>query len=244
MDNNKEKGLIIDKKYTCPVCDSQITSKAVKSNAARFVETKADLRPIYSNVNVTKYDTVSCPICGYTALPKSWSSVSDTQKKNLQEKVQAKFKPKEEEDLGFYTIQTGITRMKLALLCAATKGAKSSELGQICLKLCWLYQDLADEMDESVPDADAKRAAYLKEADNIGQKAYDYLSKARMNEAPPIAGMNEPTLDYILAYFANRYGDNAVAMKLLSNVIQSKESTQRLKDKALDLKEVLTESRQ
>jgi uncharacterized protein (DUF2225 family) len=134
--------------------------------------------------------------------------------------------------------------MKLALLCAVTKGAKSSELGQICLKLCWLYQDIADELDESVPDLETKRAAYLKEADNAGKKAYDYLSKARMNEAPPIAGMNEPTLDYILAYFANRYGDNTVAIKLLSNVIQSKESTQRLKDKALDLKEVLTESRQ
>jgi hypothetical protein len=244
MDNSKEKSLIIDKKYTCPICDSQMTSKAVKSNAARFVETKADLRPIYSNVNVTKYDTVSCPFCGYTALPKSWSSVSDTQKKNIQEKVQAKFKPKEEEDLGYYTTSAGITRMKLALLCAVTKGAKSSELGQICLKLCWLYQDIADELDESVPDLETKRAAYLKEADNAGKKAYDYLSKARMNEAPPIAGMNEPTLDYILAYFANRYGDNTVAIKLLSNVIQSKESTQRLKDKALDLKEVLTESRQ
>ena len=66
METN-EKKLLIDKRYNCPVCDKQIRAKAVKSNSARFVNTMADLRPIYSNINVTKYDAVCCPNCGYSA---------------------------------------------------------------------------------------------------------------------------------------------------------------------------------
>ena len=41
MDEN-EKSVILDKKYTCPVCDKQIRAKAVKTNSAKFVDTKAD----------------------------------------------------------------------------------------------------------------------------------------------------------------------------------------------------------
>ena len=68
MDANEkvkaEKGLLMDKRYNCPICDKQFRSKAVKSNTAKFVDTMADLRPIHSNVNVTKYDAICCPNCG------------------------------------------------------------------------------------------------------------------------------------------------------------------------------------
>jgi uncharacterized protein (DUF2225 family) len=239
MDDN-EKSLLINKKYTCPVCDSQMTAKAVKSNAARFVETKADLRPVHSNINVTKYDAVCCPKCGYSALTKYFAGITSTQKKAIREKIQQNFKPREETDIGYYTTQQAIARMKLVLLSTVTKNAKSSEIGQVCLKICWLYQDLADEIDESDPDADAKRESYLKESDSAAMNAYEHLSKARMSEEPPIAGMNESTLDYLLAYFAFKKGEYSTAAKLLSNVITDRNATQRLKDKALDLKEQLS----
>jgi hypothetical protein len=99
---------------------------------------------------------------------------------------------------------------------------------------------LADEIDESDPDADAKRESYLKESDSAAMNAYEHLSKARMSEEPPIAGMNESTLDYLLAYFAFKKGEYSTAAKLLSNVITDRNATQRLKDKALDLKEQLS----
>lgn len=239
-----EKALLIDKKYTCPVCDKQFRSKAVKSNSARFVDTMADLRPIHSNVNVTKYDCICCSNCGYAALTKNFSTATTTQRKIIREKIQANFSSHEEPECDIYTTEMAISRMKMVLLCTVTKGGKDSEIGNVCLKISWLYQDLADEIDENDPDAAAKKETYLKEAANAASNAYDRLTNARMNENFPIAGMNEATLDYLLAYFAYKKGDYQIALQLLSGVVASRSISPRLKDKSLDLKDMINQARE
>ena len=45
MDEN-EKTLLLDRTYECPICDHKIKAKSVKTSVAKFVETKADLRPM------------------------------------------------------------------------------------------------------------------------------------------------------------------------------------------------------
>jgi hypothetical protein len=237
MDSN-EKSLLIDRKYTCPICDSQITAKAVKANAARFIETKADLRPIYSNINPTKYDTVCCPHCGFSALTKDFTNTTATQRKLIHEKIQSKYVPKDEPVSETYTTETAITRLKMALLCAMSKNAKSSEIGNICLKISWLYEDLADEVSES-EGAEEKKAAYMKEYEHSAKNAYDSLVNARMHEDFPIAGMNETTLDYLLAYFAYQNGEYQQAMQFLSGVITNRSTSPRLKEKSVELKELV-----
>ncbi|MDE6918171.1 MAG: DUF2225 domain-containing protein, partial [Lachnospiraceae bacterium] len=152
METN-EKTLLIDKKYTCPICETQLRAKAVKSNSARFVDTKADLRPIHSNINVTKYDAVCCPHCGFAALTKNFTSTTQTQRKLIHDKIQANYKAHEETECDFYTTEMAISRMKMALLCTISKEAKDSEIGNVCLKISWLYQDLADELPEDAPDS-------------------------------------------------------------------------------------------
>lgn len=238
--DNKEKTLLLDRKYTCPICDKQITAKSVKSNVAKFVDTKADLRPIYSNINVTKYDTVCCPNCGYSALTKDFPNVNSVQKKLLKEKIQSNYNPREEVQCDTYTMDVALTRLKMALLCTVSKGGKDSEIGQVCLKICWLYQDYADEISDSTPGADEKKALCQKESDNAAMNAYDHLTNARMHENFPIAGMNETTLDYLLAYFAYKKGEYNTSMKLLSNVISNRGASPRLKDKCTELKEILS----
>ncbi|MEZ3460974.1 MAG: DUF2225 domain-containing protein [Lachnospiraceae bacterium] len=243
METN-EKTMLIDKRYTCPVCDKQIRAKAVKSNTARFVNTMADLRPIYSNINVTKYDAVCCPNCGYAALTQNFSNTSQTQRKLIQDKIQSNYKSHEETACDFYTTEMAISRMKMALLCTITKEAKSSEAGYVCLKISWLYQDLADEVPEDAPDAASKKEMYLKEAHNAAMKSYEYLSNARVHEDYPIAGMNETTLDYLLSYLAYEKGDYQTAMQYLSGVVSNRSTSPRLKDKALDLKDLIAQAKE
>lgn len=243
METN-EKTMLIDKRYTCPVCDKQIRAKAVKSNTARFVNTMADLRPIYSNINVTKYDAVCCPNCGYAALTQNFSNTSQTQRKLIQDKIQSNYKSHEETACDFYTTEMAISRMKMALLCTITKEAKSSEAGYVCLKISWLYQDLADEVPEDAPDAVSKKEMYLKEAHNAAMKSYEYLSNARVHEDYPIAGMNETTLDYLLSYLAYEKGDYQTAMQYLSGVVSNRSTSPRLKDKALDLKDLIAQAKE
>ncbi len=243
METN-EKTLLIDKRYTCPVCDKQMRAKAVKSNSARFVNTMGDLRPVYSNINVTKYDAVCCPNCGYAALTQNFSNITLTQKKIIQEKIQTNYKSHEETECDFYTTEVAISRMKMALLCTITKEAKESEIGNVCLKISWLYQALADEIPKDAPDADAKKTLYLKEAHNAAMKSYEHLTAARMHENYPIAGMNETTLDYLLAYFAYKKGEYQTAMQFLSGVVSNRSTSPRLKDKALDLKDMISQSKE
>ncbi len=171
--------MLIDKRYTCPVCDKQIRAKAVKSNTARFVNTMADLRPIYSNINVTKYDAVCCPNCGYAALTQNFSNTSQTQRKLIQDKIQSNYKSHEETACDFYTTEMAISRMKMALLCTITKEAKSSEAGYVCLKISWLYQDLADEVPEDAPDAASKKEMYLNRTSTCQTPAYTRITRSR-----------------------------------------------------------------
>lgn len=237
----EEKTLILDKSYTCPICDSKIKAKGVKTNVAKFVDTCGDLRPIYSNINVTKYDVVSCPFCGYTALTKYFSPITQVQKKYVKDKICANYTAREEVPMDFYTIDYAIVRLKMALLCATAKEGKSSEIGATCLKISYLYQDKADSLDENEPDYEKKKESILNDAKSNAKYAYEYLSKARMEEEPPIAGMNEPTLDYLLSYLAYENEEYNTAMQYLSGVITSRESTPRLKDKAVDLKGLINE---
>lgn len=235
-----EKTLLLDRRYTCPVCDNEITAKSVKAKAARFVDTKADLRPIHSNINVTKYEAVCCCHCGYAALAKNFGSITTIQKKYIDEKIRVNYKSHEEVPCDLYTTETAISRMKMALLCTVTKQAKDSEIGSVCLRISWLYQDLADEIAQDDPEAEAKRETYLTEAKNAGINAYDYLSKARMHENFPIADMNETTLDYLLASLAYQKEEYQTAMQYLSGVVTNRNSTPRLKDKSLELKDLIS----
>lgn len=238
MDDN-EKTLLLDKTYTCPICDKKIKVKSVKTNVAKFVGTGPDLRPSHSNINVTKYEVASCNYCGYTALVKDFPNTTQIQRKLLREKIQANYKSHEEVLCDSYSVETAISRLKMALLCTVSKAGKESEIGNICLKINWLYQDLVDELSEAEPDYEDKKTAYLAEAHNQAMNAYAHLSKARMEENYPIAGMNESTLDYLLSYLAYEKGEYQTSMQYLSGVVTTKGISPRLKDKCLELKELV-----
>lgn len=238
MDDN-EKTLLLDKSYTCPVCDQKIKVKSVKTNVAKFVGTGPDLRPSHSNINVTKYEVASCNYCGYTALVKDFPNTTQVQRKLLREKIQANFKSRDEVPCDSYSVEMAISRLKMALLCTVTKTGKESEVGNICLKISWLYQDLVDELSEDDPGYEEKKTAYLAEAHNQAMNAYEHLSKARMEEDYPIAGMNEATLDYLLSYLAYEKGEYQTAMQYLSGVVTARGISPRLKDKCLDLKDLI-----
>ncbi|MDE7206084.1 MAG: DUF2225 domain-containing protein [Lachnospiraceae bacterium] len=235
----KEKTLLLDRRYTCPICDKQIRAKSVKSNSAKFVDTMADLMPIHNNINVTKYDAVCCPNCGFAALTKNFTTTTSIQRKLIHEQIEANYKSHEEVECDIYTTEVAISRMKMVLLCTVTKGGKESEIGNVCVKISWLYQSLAEEVSDDDPNAEEKRAMYIKEADNAALNAYEHLSKARMTEDFPIAGMNETTLDYLLAYYAYKKGEYQTCMQYLSGVVSNRNTTPRLKDKSLELKDLV-----
>jgi hypothetical protein len=66
------------------------------------------------------------------------------------------------------------------------------------------------------------------------------MYKARMEENFPICGMDEVTFDYLVAALAYKAEKYDVAMRMLSGVSSSREATDRVKNKAYDLKQMVS----
>ena len=74
-----EADKLFDKKYTCPICEHNFTSKTVRSGKARMVRTDMDLRNVYDGIEPLKYDVILCPKCGYAALARFFPNVTSIQ---------------------------------------------------------------------------------------------------------------------------------------------------------------------
>lgn len=229
---------LFEKKYSCPICDNDFTAKTVKSGKARLLKTDMDLRNVYDGIEPLKYDIILCPKCGYAALARFFPNVTSVQHKYIEEKIRPNFKPMPEEG-DEYTFEQAISRYNIAFANAVVKLAKASEGAYLSLKTGWLCRSYKESLD---PQSEGYQQSYDRiegmEKDYL-KKAYDLFVKAVQSEDFPMCGMDENTVDYLLAALAMEFGDYFDASKLLSKLITSYSVSNRLKDKARDAKEVL-----
>lgn len=239
-----EKELLYDKQVTCPICDKEVTVKLVRSGKLRRMEPDFDLRPRYEGLDTLKYDVTVCPHCGYAALNDQFEHVSPTARRLIRENVCSKFKGGFDYDGDTYTAGFAVERFQLALVTAMARRAKVSEKAYICLKTAWLLRDIADQMPEGSEQEKQAKEAKEKEYREFYEQAYHGFLKAESTETPPYFGMNNITLEYMLANMANRLKDYSTASKLVSNLLLNPSAPARVKDRCRDLKdEILAEVR-
>ena len=229
-----EENFLFAKKYDCPVCNTSITSLTVKSSKVRMIGSDMDLRPKYQQMDATKYDIVMCPKCGYANTAKNFPMVMPAHKKMIIDNISKTFNYKDPQST-FYSYDEAIMRYKLALTNAMVKNSKDSEKAYICLKLAWVIRGKAESLDSS--SASYKDDLEECKVDEQGalQLAKDGFINARASEDFPIAGMDEPTVDYLISALCVELDDPKTAAKLLSNIIVSKTASSRVKDRARDL---------
>lgn len=75
----------------------------------------------------------------------------------------------------------------------------------------------------------------VQEEEELLENALEGLMLARTAETPPIAGMKETTLDYLLAVLCERFDRKEEAVKLLQGIITSKTVAEPQKEKAREL---------
>ncbi len=231
-----EKDIVFDRTYTCPVCELSFTSKTVKSGKAKLIGTDMDLRAKYDIIDPGKYDVVLCPQCGYAALTRFFDKVTQVQIKLIREKISSTVQIPEYND-PIYTYKEALERYKLALVNAVVKKAKASEKAYICLKTAWVTRGYRESI-KAEGTSDEKLAAQLeKQEDELLQNAYKGFVEARQNESFPICGMDEVTVDYLLAVLAVKAKKYDVASRMIASVLASSAANPRMKDKARDLKE-------
>lgn len=232
----EEKDLIFDKTFSCPVCDREFSAKIMKSGKAKLLGTDADLRAKYDGIDAMKYDVELCPFCGYAALTRYFTKITATQAKMIREKVSAKVRVSVHTG-DIYTYEQAMERYKLALVCAVVKHAKASEKAYICLKSGWLLRGYKESLQESGQADEKLIAALTKQEDEYMQNAYKGFAEARQSEDFPMCGMDEVTVDYLLAVLAARFRKFDVASRLVASILASPSANARMKDRTRDLKE-------
>ena len=239
-----EASYIFDKRLECPCCGKLFTSKVVKTGKARFLGSDMDLRPRYSGIDTVKYDVYMCTKCGYAAVAREFPNLNAKQKEAVKEEISSKFHGVVEGDK-IYTYDDAIVRYKMALLVAIKKPSKVSECAFLCLKLAWLHRSvqetlLADKELESL-SPEVKRAV---ENSNIEEKtylreAYEGFTDALSKEYPPICGMDETTVNYLMSVLAYKNNDYESASKYGYSVLSSRTASAKVKDKERDLMDML-----
>jgi len=234
----KEEDFLFDKTYECPVCSKSFKEHTLRTGKARLVKTDMDLRPTFEGIEPLKYDVVQCTECGFTALTRYFVPMTVPQRKAILEKITARYrKPAERKDL--YSYEDAVGRYKLALVNAIVKNAKASEKAYICLRAGWLARSYVEALEAEAAPNQTKIQEIKALENEFLLNAYEGFSGARQNESFPMCGMDESTLEYLLATLAIRAREFEVASRLISNLLVSPNVNSRTKDKVRDLKEEL-----
>ncbi|MBQ7066693.1 MAG: DUF2225 domain-containing protein [Lachnospiraceae bacterium] len=233
-----EQDMLFEKSFTCPICDIDFKSKTVRIGKAKLLKTDLDLRPKYENVDMLKYDVILCPHCGYAALSRYFKFITSPQARLIKENISPNFKHIKEKGV-IYTYEEALSRYKLTLANAIVKKAKPSEKAYICLKTAWLLRGAAESLKKDEPDYEQKKAELTKEEDEFLRNALEGFLTARQTEGYPMCGMDETTVDYLIAVLAMRFEQFDISSKLIAGILVSHTATPRMKDKARDVKEML-----
>ncbi|MBQ9699518.1 MAG: DUF2225 domain-containing protein [Lachnospiraceae bacterium] len=234
----QEKDFLFDKGYRCPVCDTEFKTKAVRTGKAKMLGADTDLRPRYQGIDSLKYDCIVCNKCGYASLSRFFNSITSAQAMFIKTNITPYFKGVDTK-CETYSYDEAITRHQIALANAVIKKSKASEKAYTCLKIAWLLRGQAENLPDDTKDKEAfAKELKAKEAEYI-KKAYEGFTTALAKEMPPICGMDQWTLIYLVADLARQCEDYGSAMRLLSDLIVSPSASPRIKDKARDMRKLL-----
>ena len=236
-----ETEFLLLKSIRCPVCDHVFRTRLVKTGRVKRLEPDFDLRPRFAYIDTNKYDVSSCPKCGYTAINRYFSHITSGQVKLIDQGVHSKFKANTlvnaEDVLEAYTYEEAIEYCKLALYCTMVKRGSTSEKAYECLKLSWLYRGWREKLEsegtndrELLSNAKAEEDAYYKQA-------YEGFMKAIASESFPMCGMEESTVNILLANMAFKLEKYDASSKLVSAILASRVASRSVKDRAMTLKE-------
>ena len=236
-----ETEFLLLKSIRCPVCDHVFRTRLVKTGRVKRLEPDFDLRPRFAYIDTNKYDVSSCPKCGYTAINRYFSHITSGQVKLIDQGVHSKFKANTlvnaEDVLEAYTYEEAIEYCKLALYCTMVKRGSTSEKAYECLNLSWLYRGWREKL-ESEGTNDRELSCNVKEEEDACYKqAYEGFMKAIASESFPMCGMEESTVNILLANMAFKLEKYDASSKLVSAILASRVASRSVKDRAMTLKE-------
>lgn len=234
----EEQDFLFEKSFDCPVCGKDFKDTVIKTGKARLIKQDKDLRPIFQGIDTIKYDIISCPHCGYSAMAKYFPTIAPPQAKLIKENISRTYRKFPRSFIVSY--DEAIDRFRLAIANAIVKKGKDSEKAYLCLRMAWVVRGKQENLDKKHPDFETLKNELKDDEAELLHNAYEGFVSARETEHYPIAGMDELTLDYLLGVLAAETGEYDYAIKYLTTVIVSKTANSRMKDKARDLRDEIS----
>lgn len=241
----KETDYLFLKSFECPLCDAKFKFPVLKSGRARRMPPEVDLRSKCENIDPYKYDTVSCPKCGFTSMQRYFGHLLPVQRKAIQEQLCQKlqvFPIAEFKELREIDYDTAIELYKLSLYGTIIKKGAMSEKAYSCLKIAWLLRGkmemlAADDIDKNKEEILRCRAEYQ----SFYVQAFEGFVKAMSSENYPMCGMDQNTVDLLIAGMAYNLGKYDYASRFVSELIVSRTVGSNIKRRARDLKDRISE---
>ena len=236
-DTEEEKPDVYDKRYTCPVCEQDFTSKTMFARKVRITKYDYDMRPFFATTNPQKYEIVVCPHCGYAVHEKYFEPLSVKNQTKVKEEIAPLFENLS-WDGDFYTYEQAKKRMEMALACSQVKEAKASEEAYVLLRYAWIVR----AQSESAPEDEELQKKNQVQERELRIRALQKFQEAMNTEDFPIAGMDQRTFYFILAALLYSIGKNEECRKLLSRLILMRGNGVNLKNRIEQLNVLATKA--
>ncbi|ODN29739.1 hypothetical protein A4H02_09170 [Fervidobacterium thailandense] len=190
-----------DKKYTCPLCGSQVTSKKVFTEKIVIKSYDEDLKPNYEGVNPLLYAVVVCNSCHHAALENDFEKyISPIHLEELRNVLGTVKIPEGVDFSKARDHKTALLAHALAALCYRAK-KQLCKVAEMYLRMGWLHRELKDTEAES--KALAKALVSFEEC---------YMSSYIEEE-------KEPMVLFYLAELSRRFGKKEEALRWFSTLV-------------------------
>lgn len=195
-----------DRKYTCPICNMEFTSLAVRSSMTYVEKRESDFHTIYKGISPLHYSMIVCPICNYAASTSMFPKPLSPRQAEQLGKALLQLK---DNDINFGLERDeniALRSFQLAVRTAQLKKVSAGELGGLLLSTAWMAREIGDrEMEET----------YLKEA------LASYLSAFETGSAS-IGNLTDIQAMYLIGELYRRCGNYSEAVNWFNNVIVHK----------------------
>lgn len=195
---------LFDRKYSCPVCAGEFTSKQVKTSAIRAKERKKDFHTIFSGDNPTFYGIICCPNCGYAKFENDFKQILPQKQVELvRNGITKNWKFQDftqERDL-----HSAIKVHLIALVNYNLLKEKQAIIGKLLLRLAWYHEELG------MNDANKK---YINLALEAFQKSYE-LEKRDDDEDG-----KELEVIYLIGELNRQLGNHKEAIRWYESVVR------------------------
>ncbi|MGV8145546.1 MAG: DUF2225 domain-containing protein [Alkaliphilus sp.] len=192
---------LYDKDVKCPVCYIRFKINKVRSRRLKTIKKHDDLYVTYKGINPIHYSIWVCPGCGYSTTEKEFYEIKKAQIPIIEESIKKSWNKKDYNRER--TAKEAESTYKLAILTGQLLSKPKGYMGEICLKLAWVYRDIGS----------AKESEYL-------QNALDFFEYAYQHERLPVATLDELTMTYLIGELHRQLGNYAKAIHWYNKTLE------------------------